>query len=211
MELANLIDGFKLYLCFLPLLTFHEFGHAWVAWKCGDDTARLQGRISLNPLAHMELVGTVILPLLAIFSAGLIIGWGKPVPVNPYNLRNRRLDDTLVSLAGPAMNIALAAGLIALAKVGLLLNWMPVAGELVQVAQFSLFLCFFNLLPIPPLDGSHVLKNFIGMGEEAYGRLSQYGFLIVIVAFNFRFVQEILSQATRLTLNLLAWSFGLHA
>src|SRR5450756_1816337 len=134
MALPNLIDGFKLYLCFLPLLTFHEFGHAWVAWKCGDDTARLQGRVSLNPLAHMELVGTVILPLLAIFSAGLIIGWGKPVPVNPYNLRRRRLDDTLVSLARPAMNIALAAGLIALAKVSLLLNWMPVAGELVQVA-----------------------------------------------------------------------------
>jgi Zn-dependent protease len=211
MELPNLIDGFKLYLCFLPLLTFHEFGHAWMAWKCGDDTARLQGRISLNPLVHMDLVGTVILPLLAIFSAGLIIGWGKPVPVNPYNLRNRRLDDTLVSLAGPAMNIALATGLMALAKVGLLLNWMPAVGELVQVAQFSLFLCFFNLLPIPPLDGSHVLKNFIGIGEEAYWRLSQYGFLIVIVAFNFRFVQDLLSKATRFTLSLLAWVFGLNS
>jgi Zn-dependent protease len=211
MELSNLIDGFKLFLCFLPLLTFHEFGHAWMAWKCGDDTAKLQGRISLNPLVHMDLIGTVVLPLLGIFSAGWVIGWGKPVPVNPYNLRNRQFDDTLVSLAGPAMNIILAAGLMALAKVGLLLHWFPVVDELIQVARFSLFLCFFNLLPIPPLDGSHVVKNLIGMSEEAYWRLSQYGFLIVIVAINLPFVQVVLSKATRFTLNLLAWVFGLLA
>src|SRR5438876_4647195 len=111
MDPNMVIDGLIQYLGLIVLLTFHEFGHAWTAWKCGDDTARLQGRVSLNPIVHMELLGTVILPLLGIFLsaadsklAGFIIGWGRPVPVNINNLRRRRLDDTLVALAGPAMN-----------------------------------------------------------------------------------------------------------
>lgn len=214
MDPDKLAEGLIFYLCFLPLLTFHEFGHAWVAWKCGDDTARLQGRISLNPLAHIDLFGTVILPLLAVVLgaansglAGFIIGWGKPVPVNPYRLRNRRFDDTLVSLAGPGMNILVAAALLVAAR---LTAWggIPLTGSLIHVAELSLFLCFFNLLPIPPLDGSHLLKNAIGMSEEQYLNLSRFGILILIVAIQFPAVSGLLIWATEQTLMVMAAPLG---
>src|ERR1043165_6715801 len=123
MNSAMLLDGLVAYLCFIPVLTLHEFAHAWVAWKCGDDTARNLGRVSLNPIVHMDLIGTVILPLLALYLqmtnsalSGFIIGWGKPVPVNPSNLRNPRRDDTLIALAGPGMNFVLAFLMAALFK-----------------------------------------------------------------------------------------------
>src|SRR6187549_706614 len=124
-----LLQGLLFYLCFIPVLTFHEFAHAWTSWKCGDDTAKDLGRVSLNPIVHMELVGTVILPLLAIFLsitnsalAGFIIGWGKPVPVNLNNLSNPRRDDTLIALAGPGMNLILAFLCMAIAKIGFVLK-----------------------------------------------------------------------------------------
>ena len=123
MDANWIIEGLISYLGLIVLLTFHEFGHAWTAEKCGDDTARLHGRCSLNPIVHIDPIGTVVLPLLMIFlSPGIsrfMIGWAKPVPVNPYNLRNPRLDDILVSMAGPAMNLILAVALMALARVGL--------------------------------------------------------------------------------------------
>src|SRR5271157_5193020 len=107
MDARMLVDGLCLYLGLLVLLTFHEFGHAWMAYKCGDDTAYAQGRVSLNPMVHIDPLGTIVLPLLMIFLSlagsglgGFLVGWAKPVPVNPYNLRNHRVDDILVSLAG---------------------------------------------------------------------------------------------------------------
>src|SRR2546428_14095176 len=124
---ARIIDGLIQYLGLIVLLTFHEFGHAWMAWKCGDDTARLQGRVSLNPLVHIDPIGTVVMPLLIIFlsmsGSGLsrfLIGWAKPVPVNPYNLRNPRVDDILVTLAVPCMNLLLAVVIIALCPFGMI-------------------------------------------------------------------------------------------
>ena len=93
MDSRLLVDGLLMYLGLIVLLTFHEFGHAWMAWKCGDDTAKSLGRVSLNPIVHMDLIGTVALPLLMIFLPGagrFLIGWAKPVPVNPHNLRNPR-------------------------------------------------------------------------------------------------------------------------
>src|SRR5688500_4484351 len=120
-----LLQGFLFYLCFIPVLTFHEFAHAWTSWKCGDDTAKNLGRVSLNPIVHMELIGTVVLPLLAIYLsisgsglAGFIIGWGKPVPVDLHNLRNPRRDDTLIALAGPVMNLILAVICMGIVKIG---------------------------------------------------------------------------------------------
>lgn len=206
-----------MYLLFIPLLTFHEWAHAWVAWKCGDDTARMQGRVTLNPIAHMELIGTVVLPLLGIFLslsnnalAGFIIGWGRPVPVNISNLRNPRRDDTLVALAGPAINLVLAFALLALVKLGLLAGLSGFEDVGVRAAVLSLFLCFFNLLPIPPLDGSHVLKNAIGMSHETYWKLCQYGFIIVIVAINIPGVREALAFVTVSTFALMATVLGLR-
>jgi len=116
-----------------------------------DDTARLQGRVSLNPIVHIDPIGTVLLPLMMIFlSPGIsrfMIGWAKPVPVNPYNLRNPRRDDILVTMAGPAMNLVLAVALVALARAGLLIQLKPIAVVCLQFASLSLLLCFFNLIP----------------------------------------------------------------
>jgi Zn-dependent protease len=208
-----IIEGLISYLGLIILLTFHEFGHAWVAMKCGDDTARLQGRVTLNPVAHIDPIGTVLLPLLMIFlPSGIgrfMIGWAKPVPVNHDNLRNPRVDDILVTMAGPGMNLLLAVALVALARVGLLFHLVPVAGVCWQFAELSLLLCFFNLIPVPPLDGSHVLRHVTGMSWEAYATFSNFGFIIVIVLVQISFVQRALSLAVNGTLLGLASVFGM--
>ena len=213
MDANWIIEGLISYLGLIVLLTFHEFGHAWTAEKCGDDTARLRGRCSLNPIVHIDPIGTVLLPLLMIFlSPGIsrfMIGWAKPVPVNPYNLRNPRVDDILVSMAGPAMNLVLAVALMALARVGLLVHAEQMTGLCIQMAALSLLLCFFNLIPIPPLDGSHVLRNLTGMSWEAYARFARFGFIAVIVVIQFPQVRQALNFAVNGTLLLLAKVFGL--
>ncbi len=215
MELSTIIDGFLSYLCLVILLTFHEFAHAWTAWKCGDDTARLQGRVSLNPIVHMDVLGTVILPLLMIFlsaaDSGLarfLIGWGKPVPVNPYNLGNRRRDDTLIALAGPAMNLGLAVVTMGIAKLFSLGGLDKMVDVMFLMTVLSLILCFFNLLPVPPLDGSHVIKNLIGMSEELYMRLCQYGFFALILIIQIPAVRQLLAFCRNLTLAVLVKLYG---
>lgn len=184
MDARSLIDGLIMYLGLLVLLTFHEFGHAWMAWKCGDDTGRLQGRVSLNPIVHMDLLGTVILPLLMVLLPGVgrfLIGWAKPVPVNPSNLRNPKMDDILVTLAGPWMNLMLAIVLMGLMRIGTLIHSTGMEEVCFDMAHLSLLLCFFNLLPIPPLDGSHVVRTLAGMSYQTYYQIARYGFLILIL------------------------------
>ena len=207
-----IVEGLISYIGLVILLTFHEFGHAWVAMKCGDDTARLQGRVSLNPIVHIDPIGTVLLPLIMLFVSPSIsrfmIGWAKPVPVNPYNLGNPRRDDILVTMAGPAMNLVLAVALVALARVGVLVHVDEMAGLCFRFAGISLLLCFFNLIPIPPLDGSHVLRNLVGMSYETYWQLSRYGFIAVILVLQIPQVRELLGIATYGTLAVLAFCFG---
>ena len=164
----------------------------------------------------MELVGTVILPMLALFLtaagsgfASFIIGWGRPVPVNLSRLNHPRRDDTLVALAGPAMNLALAVIAVAIAKLGLLADAGMFVKIALQTAWISLILCFFNLLPIPPLDGSHVIKNLIGMSEETYFRLCQYGFLAVIIAIQVPAVRNLVFIASKVSFELIAGSLGI--
>ncbi|HUA69392.1 MAG TPA: site-2 protease family protein [Candidatus Saccharimonadales bacterium] len=214
MNLNLITEGLLMYLGLIVLLTFHEFGHAWVALKCGDDTAKLQGRCSLNPIVHIDPIGTVLLPLAMIFlsmsGSGLgrfLIGWAKPVPVNPYNLRHPRLDDILVTMAGPAMNLVLAVGLMALARVGLVINSANVVQLGVQMASLSLLLCFFNLIPIPPLDGSHVLRILTNMSYETYWKFSRYGFIAIILVWQIPLIRDLIGTATYGTLNLLALCF----
>lgn len=215
MNSSVLIDGLLSYVCLVIMLTFHEFAHAWAAWRCGDDTAKVQGRVSLNPVVHMDLLGTVILPLMMIFltstgsgMAKYLIGWGKPVPVNPYNLRHRRLDDTLVALAGPAINLALAVVTMGIAKLFHLAKMESMVEVMFMMTVLSLVLCFFNLLPVPPLDGSHVLKNLFGMSEELYLRLSQYGFFALILIIQIPAVRGLLSACRNVTLDFLARLYG---
>ena len=215
MDQNVLLEGLISYICFIPLLTFHEFAHAWTAWKCGDDTAYDQGRVTLNPVMHMEVLGTVVLPLLAIFLSGagsgaasFIIGWGRPVPVNISRLRHPRRDDTLVAIAGPAINILLAVVLLIIARIALSAGLIPVMEIAGRMAHISLLLCFFNMLPIPPLDGSHVLKNMINMSYETYYRLCQYGFIMVIIAIQLKPVRAVVWGATDGTFELIARLLG---
>jgi len=209
MDIAN---GLIQYLLLISLLTFHEFAHAWTVTKCGDDTARLRGRLSLNPIVHLDPIGTVLLPLLMIFVPGAgqyLLGWAKPVPFNYHNLGNPPRDEVLVAMAGPAMNLLLAIGLVALEH-GLEMFHAPSFAPLCQqAAGLSLVLCFFNLIPVPPLDGSHVLRVITNMSFEAYMRFAQFGFVIIIVLLQLRVVRELLSTVTFGTLFLLERVFGL--
>ncbi len=187
MDANKLIDGLIMYLGLVVLLTFHEFGHAWMAHTCGDDTAKSQGRVSLNPLVHIDPIGTVLLPLLMIFFSPLsrfLVGWAKPVPVNPYNLRNPRVDDILVTLAGPWMNLLLAVVLMGLGRVGMAINSSQMFEVCLSMAFISLLLCFFNMIPIPPLDGSQVVRSLLGMSYELYYQFARYGIIILILVLN---------------------------
>ncbi len=208
---VHLINGLIMYLGLLVLLTFHEFGHAWMALRCGDDTAQLQGRVSLNPLVHIDPIGTVLLPLLILLfpaAGGFLVGWAKPVPVNPNNLRNPRVDDILVTLAGPWMNLILAVALMGLARIGIIAHSQSAVTLCLQFANISLLLCFFNLIPIPPLDGSQVVRTLSGMSYEAYYQMARYGFFILILVLQLRPVQLGLALATNKTSEFIGGWFG---
>lgn len=156
-------------------LTLHEFSHGYVAWRLGDPTARAMGRLTLNPLAHLDPIGT-----LALFF--FRFGWAKPVPIDPRFFRNPTRDMMLSSLAGPAANFLAAAGsgivLRGLLFVGAGEFWIRLAALFVF---FNLVLCFFNLIPIPPLDGSRLLVYFLPSRMMAgYVQLERYGFLILV-------------------------------
>lgn len=214
MDPRLLIDGLILYLGLLVLLTFHEFGHAWMAWKCGDDTARSQGRVSLNPLVHIDPFGTVILPLLLVFMApgGFLIGWARPVPVNSDNFRNPRSDDIMVTLAGPWMNLLLAVAIMALARLDYAVHspgLTEVSKLCLSLARLSLLLCFFNLLPIPPLDGSQVVRSLVGMSHETYHQIARYGIFILIVVLQIPHVQRLLNTTTTNSWLAIAGWFGM--
>lgn len=161
-----------LALALVLAITVHEFAHALVADRLGDPTARLAGRVTLNPLAHLDVIGTLALLLFR-------FGWGKPVPVNDQNFKNPVLDELQVSLAGPFANLVLAvlAGLsvrlIALPDLALIFASL--------VVQINLVLMVFNLLPIPPLDGSRILKLFLP--QEAYATFEQFGVFFILAIF----------------------------
>jgi Zn-dependent protease len=212
MDANHIIDGLIFYLGLVILLTFHEFAHAWTAWKLGDDTARWQGRLTLNPIAHIDPIGTVLLPLFMIFASPTIgrflVGWAKPVPFNPANLGNRWRDEMLIAMAGPAMNVVLAVALVAFARVALMFNSAEATNLFLQMASLSLLLCFFNLIPIPPLDGSHVLRNLTGMSYETYWNLCRFGFIGIIIVLNLPGVREVLGFVTYGTLAGLTFCCG---
>ncbi len=152
----------SLAIAFLYAFTIHEFFHAWTANKLGDPTARMQGRLTLNPIVHLDPIGTTVF-IVTSLSGGLVFGWGKPVPVNPSLLKHPRRDDVLVSAAGPISNLV-SALLFGLAF-QILHKFTQLSPDLVKVLRMliiiNLMLAFFNLIPLYPLDGSHVLKGFL--------------------------------------------------
>lgn len=198
LQYSDLAAGLILLVIILVSLSVHEFAHAAVANLFGDPTAKLAGRLSLNPLAHWDPVGTtllvVLLGLRALSLSTLpIFGWGKPVPVNEDNFDNPRLYGVQTALAGPMSNFILA---LLLALMGRYINFSPIfQGVIVSAIYINLFLMFFNLLPIPPLDGSRVLRLF--MSDRAYYSMAGnpvflFGAIFIILFF----LSDPLIQAT---------------
>ncbi|MDD5504547.1 MAG: site-2 protease family protein [Candidatus Omnitrophica bacterium] len=176
---------FYIVLQFITLMfaiTVHEFAHGWTAYKLGDPTAKYMGRLTLNPIAHIDPVGTILLPLMLFFLRLPPIGWAKPVPVNFMSLNNPKRDMFWVGISGPAANFTVACALIALLKIFPVLS-STVAGQVILLAAIiNCFLCAFNLLPIPPLDGSRIISSILPYRYLAlYDRLQPYGFLLVIL------------------------------
>ncbi len=187
----------ELYI--LPILLFsviiHEISHGYAALKLGDPTARDSGRLTLNPIPHIDLVGSIIVPLFSLLTVGqVLIAWAKPVPVNPMNFSDYKRDEIIVSAAGPLSNLIMALT-CAVITIGLL-QLQPVIGPAASSSAFYVFLLkmfsggiylnvilgVFNLVPIPPLDGSHVLASFLpDSAAAAYGRIGFVGIFLIII------------------------------
>jgi len=189
-------------IAFLFAISVHESAHAWTASRCGDPTARMLGRVSLNPIRHIDPIGTILLPIVAAVTGFTVLGWAKPTPVDPRNFRNPLLDDILTSAAGPVSNFIIATG-------ALLLLWIisltsatgrsiihglgpvdaglatSVLGPTVQLAlsfiEINVVLAVFNLIPVPPLDGSHVIRHFLSDSvRRVYDSIGIFGLLALV-------------------------------
>lgn len=176
------------FIILLFSLTVHEAAHAAMSTLCGDDTAQLQGRLTLNPISHIDLFGTIIIPIMMISMTGFMFGWAKPVPFNPRNLGNIRRDPVLIAIAGPLSNVALAVVTLIVARV-----FFFVSGGIESVPQSVLFffymmvllniiLFLFNLIPVPPLDGHYVLNYFLPpAGQRVMQQIGPFGIVIAIL------------------------------
>jgi len=202
--MMNYVIFFVGFLFVIPALTMHEYAHAWMANRLGDPTARMMGRLSMNPLRHIDPIGTVAMPIgllvISVLFTGIpfTFGWAKPVPFNPRYLKDPKRDTALVGLAGPAVNVLLAAisGFVLMlmrvidsslvfvfsqSQPGMVVALTPIAMMIGFFCYINLILCFFNLLPIPPFDGSRVVQKFLtGNARHVYGQLEQYGMFIIL-------------------------------
>ena len=180
----------KIAVWAMPVLfaiTLHEVAHGWMASKLGDQTARMLGRLTLNPFKHIDPIGTVIVPLALLLLSGFVFGWAKAVPVDSRNFRNPRKDMAWVAIAGPAANLIMAFFWALVAKLGVYLEASsPGVGEFfiysgIAGVSINLILLILNLIPIPPLDGSRVLSAFLPKQLAwQYNRLEPYGFFIIL-------------------------------
>jgi Zn-dependent protease len=204
----DLIISLISLLCLILAITVHEFCHALAADFLGDPTPRSNGRLTLNPLAHADPIGTFLLPLFSALSGIPTIGWAKPVPIDPFNFRKPKRDEIITSLAGPASNLFLAI------ITSLFLRFLPIAFPIISYILYifiliNISLAIFNLIPIPPLDGSHIFLNLLPekskiKWEEAF---SQYGFILLILLIFFPLGrQSILSSIMSPVIN---WSLRL--
>lgn len=168
----------------IPILfaiTVHEVAHGWVASKFGDQTARMLGRLTLNPIKHIDPVGTILVPAILFYLGGFLFGWAKPVPVNWQNLRNPRRDSAIVAAAGPLTNLLMAVFWVFIMKWGLVIDNGLLAAMGKIGVQINLVLMVLNFLPIPPLDGSRVVASLLPPRlAYKYNLLEPYGFFILL-------------------------------
>ena len=202
MDLFPTLIGFAIILV---SLTIHEAAHAWTADRLGDPTARLLGRVSLNPVVHIDPIGTILLPLIAAFSNLPLIGWAKPVPVNISRLRHHRRDFMIVAAAGPISNFLQA--LVAAAVFRLMFDATDTSlarAILWKVVETNLLLAFFNLIPIPPLDGGNVLAGLVPEGAaRVLDQLRQFGFIALYALMLTGVLGELILPPTEFFLRLL--------
>jgi Zn-dependent protease len=202
---------------FLFSLSFHEASHAFVAFKLGDSTAKSRGRISLSPIPHADILGTIILPILGLYFGGFVFGWGKPVPVDYRNLKNVRRDAMLISAAGPASNLFLAIIFSLVIRLYHMFlpslsgsfipdyNLVVIQNVFVQYMFLNLALCFFNLIPIDPLDGGKILSGLLprDMAMRVEMFTMRYGGIILILLFFTGLLGVILSPIIRFVAGIL--------
>jgi len=197
-------------LFFLFALTIHEFAHGWVAYRCGDRTAYMEGRLTLNPLSHIDIFGTVVLPLLLMFAGAPPFGYAKPVPVNFGYLNNPKRDMILVGLAGPGANIV-AAVVIALVLKFLRIPLMSVVGHALFYGMLiNLYLAIFNLFPIPPLDGSRVVTGLLPYRQAVlYNMIEPYGFIVILGLFYLGVFTAVIGPVVMLFVSLFGFGQGM--
>lgn len=200
----------------LLAITLHEVAHGYVANYFGDSTAKMLGRLTLNPIKHIDIFGTIIVPAILLALGGVLFGWAKPVPVNPRNLKNPRYNMVVVAAAGPLMNGLMAILWAAILKISLVFfaNQTMVFEFLKAMAmigiQMNLILMLVNLVPIPPLDGSKVVMGLLpGPMAYKFSRLEPYGFLIILVLLYFGILSAILVPILTILINGLGALFHL--
>ncbi|MCP4147206.1 MAG: site-2 protease family protein [bacterium] len=185
---AKIIEFVIMAVVLIISVSIHEAAHGWMAEKFGDPTARNLGRITLNPIPHIDIVGSIVVPLICYFAGGILFGWAKPVPINPYNLRDRKRANIMISIAGPVSNILLAVtgivGLLLLKHLGIALATSLIV-IIIKIFKFlvviNVILTVLNLLPIPPLDGSHILEEMLhGNALYHFQKIKPYGFMILL-------------------------------
>jgi len=185
----SVLTTIVVFALFLYSVILHEIAHGWVALKCGDPTAKWEGRLTLNPVSHIDPVMSVLVPLVTYFTTGVIFGAAKPVPVNTYNLRRYPRDWILVAVAGVATNFLIAATcsllLHVLVRAAPAVGYGMVGAVLLQTAITNLVLVVFNLIPIPPLDGSRAFRFLLkGEARRAYDSIERYGMFIILILIN---------------------------
>ena len=220
MSPEQLIPQLVIYMVVLLLaISAHEAAHAWMSYKFGDDTARLLGRITLNPVAHTDPIGTLLIPIAGFFFGAMgggvfpLIGWGKPTPVNPLRWRNKDVANVMVSIAGILANLLIALIAFTIFKFLLMSGLVDVMSDSTQEPVILLLsnllimnvsLAVFNLLPFPPLDGSKVLETFLPASMQGVmDVLEQYGYLLLILLIYVGFFRAIISPILRFVYYLL--------
>jgi Zn-dependent protease len=211
----NIIQTIAIYA--LPVIfaiTLHEAAHGYVAKHFGDLTAYAQGRVSLNPIRHIDLVGTILLPLATLFLGGILFGWAKPVPVNFSALRRPKQDMLWVALAGPGANLLMALLWGLVIRLGLAMSESDLSRPMILMGEagikINIVLMVLNLLPLPPLDGGRIAVSLLPLRmAQSFARIEPYGFMILLLLLLTGVLGAIIGPFIAMGIRLVAWFFGL--